>query len=210
MRIVCRLLALASCFALVGFSQPSSLTAAQRRAFERSSPTAAQFEAFKRFAERPAARTAWSNEIGRVDTDRARLVITAMIVEDTAESAQQMRGIRMDLTEGDRKDRLYISEDHLDRFIHGMQDIAKSSHGFCPGRSDAPNRCHGSGVFWMPQGQGFTASECVFGDWCGLVVHQGDFRFTSTHAGDFAELFVAARDELNTYVRRPAAPDETP
>ena len=109
-----------------------------------------------------------------------------MIVEDGTEIARQMRGIRMDLTEGDRRNRFYISENHLGRLIYAMQDIARGSHGFCPGRSDAPNRCHGSGVFWMQQGRGFTASECVYGDWFGLVVHRGDFRFTKTQAADFA------------------------
>ena len=100
MRLVFRPPVLAGCFVAVGLGQPLS-------------PTATQLEAFERFAEGPAARVAWSNEIGRIETDRARAVVTALIVEDAAEVAQPMRGIRIDLTEGDRRDRLYTSADHL-------------------------------------------------------------------------------------------------
>ena len=185
MRFVCRLLVLAGCFVPIGLGQPTS-------------PTAAQLEAFERFAERSTARVAWSNEIGRIETDRARAVVTALIVEDAAEVAQPMRGIRIDLTEGDRTDRLYTSTDHLELLIYELERITRSAT-FSSRESDAPNLCHGSGALRLQLLQGansFTASECVYGDWVGLAVGPGDFRFTNARAAGFAKLFAAARDAL--------------
>ena len=192
MRFCCRLFALAGFLVPVGYAQPSS-------------PTAVQLEAFEHFADRPTTRVAWSKEIGRIETDQARAVITVLIVEDAADRAERMRGIRIDLTQGGLRDRLYTSEDHLERLIYAMEQIptamARSDRSQGAG---APNVCTGSEVFWLQRGHAFYASSCVYTGWSGLQV-TGDawrdepsryFNFTNTAPEDFTELPVAARDEL--------------
>ena len=70
MRFAWCLPALAACF--VGFAAGQS-----------PHPTEAQLKAFERFAETSTARVIWSEEAGRIDTDQARAVITALAVEVT-------------------------------------------------------------------------------------------------------------------------------
>ncbi len=165
-------------------------------------PTASQLEAFRRFAETSTAQVIWSQEAGRIDSDRARAVVTALTVEVTGKRNRRMRGIRIDLTEGDRGGRIYTREEHLNRAINGLGEVAKFPSESPSEDCDTPDRCHGSELFWMQQAHGFAASECTLGsldDWVGLVVHdhqQGNFHFTDKEAADFAKVLVAAGDEL--------------
>jgi len=46
------------------------------------------------FAGLPATHVAWSQEVGRLDTTEAHAVVTALILEDTAQPPDRMRGIR--------------------------------------------------------------------------------------------------------------------
>ena len=180
--------ALAACFATFAAGQSPH-------------PTASQLEAFERFAETSTARVIWSRETGRIDTDRARAVVTTLTVEVTENGNHRMRGVRIDLTEGDRKERIYTSEKHLDRAIAGLAQVAKFSEMPLE-NSDAPIICRGSELFWMQEAPAFTASECTSADWFGLVVHN-NFNFTNEVAEDFAEVLVAARDELKKNSPRP-------
>ena len=173
--------ALAACF--VGFAAGQS-----------PHPTEAQLKAFERFAETSTARVIWSEEAGRIDTDRARAVVTALTVEVTGKRNRRMRGVRIDLTEGDRNERIYTSEEHLDRAIDGLAEVAKISEMPLED-SDTPMICRGSELSWMQPAHGFIASECTSADWFGLVVSQ-NFSFTNKEAEDFAKVLVAARDEL--------------
>ena len=141
--------------------------------------TASQLEAFERFAETSTAPVTWSQEAGRID-----------------------------LSEGDRKDQVYIRKEHLDRAIDGLGEIARFPES--PSEdSDTPDRCRGSELFWRQQGHAFAASECTLGtldDWVGLVVHdhqQGNFHFTDKEAEDFAKVLVAAKGELKKNSPRP-------
>jgi len=161
-----------------------------------TSPTKAELEAFEQFAASPDARIAWSNEIGRIDTDQGRAIVSALVVEDTSGNTGGMRGLRIDLTSGQSRDRVYTSEEHLDRLIDTMQQIAVS----VPSHLSGPGGCHGSGEFLLEMRQdvhAFSASECDLGDWAGLAVGPGDIRFTNKGARHFVDLFRAARDELS-------------
>lgn len=161
---------------------------------QRSMPSAETLEAFGKFANSPNAQEIWSKPIGHIETDRASATVTAIDVANPSDSGRQMRGIRIDLTEGSRADRLYSSEDMLERLITAMDEISR----YVPSPTGEPqiNHCSGSGLFWLQEGHAFSASECTYGDWHGLAVFPGDFRFTRTWADAFGNLFSAARAEL--------------
>jgi len=49
------------------------------------------------FAARPTARVIWSQSVGQLESQDARAMITALIVEDTTSTPSLMRGLRIDL-----------------------------------------------------------------------------------------------------------------
>jgi hypothetical protein len=159
-------------------------------------PSAAQIEALERFAQRPTAQITWSKEVGRIDTDRGHAVITALIVEDATQTPPQMRGIRIDLADGDVKDQVYTSEALLHRLIMALDGITNGLPRF---QSEGHTRgCFGSGIFWQQPGHAFNASACTFPEWAGLSVGTGTakFQFTGIQPELFAGAIARGRDEL--------------
>jgi hypothetical protein len=166
-------------------------------------PTTAQLEAFENYLKQSTAQITWSKEVGRIDTDRAHAVITAIVVEDAAQTPQQMRGVRIDLQDGNLKDQVYAGENLLGRLIQALDEITTGLPRFkATARSQS---CFGSGIFWQQSGHAFSASHCVFGTWEGLSVSTGadTFRFTGIVPGLFAGAIARGRDELLKQGLRP-------
>ena len=172
------------------------------------SPTVSEVEAMEKFAQ-SGARVVWSEEVDRVSSGTATAVITAVILED---AGRQMRGVRIDLADGDVKDRVYTGEPFVERFIAEMDEIATGMLGFF-GNSEsaerAPNRCFGSGILLRARREGahiFGASQCSeTGGWTGLVVSTRSatvpvgpavFRFPGLNPSPFAAAMARARDGL--------------
>src|ERR1700733_2096233 len=131
-------------------------------------PSSSQLEALENLAKLPTAQVTWSKEVGRIDTGRAHAVITALVVEDTTQTPQQRRGIRIDLTDGDVKDQVYTGEDLLGRLIRALDEITDGLPRFhSQGHTSG---CFGSGIFWQQPGHAFAVSQCIFPDWEGLLV----------------------------------------
>ena len=97
---------------------------------QNTNPTASQLEAMERFASKPTAQVAWSKEIDRIDTDQAHAVITALGLDDRTQTPQQMRGVRIDLTGANLNDRVYTSEDLLERLIRALDEISNGPPDF--------------------------------------------------------------------------------
>ncbi len=184
----CRVIALSGVFLAIGSGQTTN-------------PTASQIEALERFASKPTAQITWSKEVARIDTDQAHALITALVVEDGTQTPRQMRGVRIDLTGANQKDRVYTGEDLLARLIQALDEISNGLPHFHSRGSagSGSNSCFGSGVFWQQSGHAFSASQCVFGDWYGLSVNTGSttFQFTALDPSSFASAIARARDELN-------------
>lgn len=188
MHSACRMIALCGLLANLGYPQTIS-------------PTAAQLEAFENFASKPTAHITRSKETGRIDTDQAHAVITALVAEDAAQTPQQMRGIRIDLRGEDVKDQVYTSEEFLERLIKALDEISSGMPYFLRQSSEHPsgNSCFGSGVFWVQSGHAFSASQCIFGNSSGLSVSTGrhnGIRFTGLDPSPFTAAIARARDEL--------------
>jgi len=64
------------------------------------------------FAELPATHVAWSKEVGRIESGEAHAVITALVLEDTAQPPDRMRGIRIELSSRDSKDQFSLETRH--------------------------------------------------------------------------------------------------
>ena len=159
-------------------------------------PTISQIEAMENFAERPTSQVIWSKEVGRLDSDQAHAVITALILRDATQSPQQMRGVRIDLTEGNQEDHVYTSQEHLGRLVQALDEISEGWPRYV--KRIQGQGCFGSGVFWQQEGHAFSASQCVLNRWEGLSVGTGaeSFRFTGVTSSRFADAFTRCRDEL--------------
>jgi len=159
-------------------------------------PTISQIEAMENFAERPTSKVIWSKKVGRIDSDQAHAVITAMILQDATQSPQQVRGLRIDLTEGNQEDHVYTSEEHLGRLIQALDEISEGWPRYV--KRIQGQGCFGSGVFWQQEGHAFSASQCVLNRWEGLSVGTGagSFRFTGVSSSLFAGAITRGQDEL--------------
>jgi hypothetical protein len=76
------------------------------------------------FARMPATHVAWSKEVGRIETDESRAIVTALILEDTAQPPDRMRGIRIELSSGDSKDEIFLGEETLRIYKEALDQIA--------------------------------------------------------------------------------------
>ena len=79
------------------------------------------------FVRQPNARLAWSAEVGRIDTRQAHAIVTAVIVEDTAQPPDRMRGIRIDLSDKDRNDKVYLGEETLVAYRNALDEISREA-----------------------------------------------------------------------------------
>ena len=168
---------------------------------QNTNPTVSQLEAMERFASKPTAQVAWSKEVERIDTDQAHAVITALVLEDRTQTPRQMRGVRIDLTGANLNDRVYTSEDLLERLIRALDEISNTLSLLSSSTATGRSSCFGSGVFWQQGGHAFSASQCTFPDWPGLSVETGSasFRFTALDPSSFAAAIAHAREELKKH-----------
>jgi hypothetical protein len=79
------------------------------------------------FVRQPNTRLAWSTEVGRIDTSRAHAIATAVIVEDTAQPPDRMRGIRILLSDKDRNDEVYLGEETLVAYRDALDEISQEA-----------------------------------------------------------------------------------
>lgn len=79
------------------------------------------------FVRQPSARLAWSTEVGRIDTRQAHATVTAVIVEDTAQPPDRMRGIRIELSDKDRNDEVYLGEETLVAYRNALDEISREA-----------------------------------------------------------------------------------
>ncbi len=148
------------------------------------------------FVAKPSARVTWSGEMAKIDTEQAHAVITALVVEDATQEPAKIRGVKIDLTGAAGKDQVYSSEDGLGQMAAALDEITSWAPRVLtkPGARNA--RCFGSKT-WPQSEHMFSASQCIFPDWSGLVVSTGtQFRFAGIDASQFRPGVIRARFEL--------------
>jgi hypothetical protein len=128
---------------------------------------------------------------------QAHAVIIALSIDDATQTPRLMRGIRIDLTDGDRKDQLYTSEDLLERLIQGLDEITAGLPRFV---SQPHTQSCRSSVMFPAEGHAFSAELCLFGERAHLSVGTRDsicrFQFTGIQPAQFSEAIARGRDEL--------------
>jgi hypothetical protein len=85
-----------------------------------SGPVGTEPSPFEVFTTAPGARAVWSGQAGRIDSGAATALITALSAEN---GAQKMKGVTIDLSEGELRDRIYLNEEATQRTIAALGEI---------------------------------------------------------------------------------------
>jgi hypothetical protein len=163
------------------------------------------------FAQLPATRVAWSSEVGRIDSSEAHAVVTALILEDTAQPPDRMRGMRIHLSSGDSQDDVYLGEETLGVYKNALDQISmdaarERSQGTSRANLTAGGTAYlGAEVFWYadkPARVHALNAAYYFGpESSGLSVdafkHVG-FRFPDQDPSRLSAAIAAAMDQLKS------------
>ncbi len=153
------------------------------------------------FARRPDARVTWSSEVWRAESSEARVVITAIVIEDATALPQRMRGIRIDLANKTASDQVYLDWTRLEVTRKALREISSGIARFRREPADSPYRYLGAEEFWRPYQAIHTlnASYYIAPDSSGLSLsaYKGQgFRFPGRSPSELAAAISRAIDEL--------------
>ena len=75
------------------------------------------------FASHQGVRTTWSSEIARWVQDGTQLIVSAVVLEDSAPSAHKVRGVKVNLSSesNNAKDQVYLDEEAAERTRSDVQ-----------------------------------------------------------------------------------------
>jgi hypothetical protein len=197
MKSVLSLIACAACLLSIGQSQVSPSPSLQ--------PTPLEW-----FARQSATHVAWSDEVGRLDSTEAHAVVTAIVLEDTAQPPDRLRGIRIDLANQSTKDEVYLDEETLGVYEKALNEISHGAPQFRDrsAKNVAPGGAgyFGAEVFWYgdraPRVRALDAAYYFASDSSGLALHAGknaEFRFPDQDPLQLAAAIERAMDELKSH-----------
>ncbi len=159
-------------------------------------------EAFAGFS---ATHVAWSNEVGRLDSIEAHAVVTALILEDTAQPPDRMRGIRIDLRSRDSRDQVFLGEETLAVYKSALGEISQGAPRFRNEYAKAPGGLGylGACVFWyghnVPRVHTLSAAYYIAPDSSGLSLSafkDAEFRFPGHDSSQLSAAIARAMDQL--------------
>lgn len=153
------------------------------------------------FAGQPTARVTWSKEVGRIKSAEARVVVTALVVEDAVQPPHRMSGIRIGLTNQNATDQVYLDEPKLEELKKALEEIERGIKDFRNERGDAPLRYLGSCELRQPRPTLHTLSAAYYiapnSSGLSLSAFKGqEFRFPNRSPSQLAEAIGRAMGEL--------------
>ena len=152
------------------------------------------------FASHQGVRTTWSNEVARWEQEGTRLVLTAVVLED---SAGKFQGVKVDLSGENARDQVYLDEQATERTRLALVEISDAiALTGMPGASS----CMGAKEFWPLYHWPWNKYHELNVDFCGdsknpvLVLHgrgkAGSFRFHGKRPSVLAEILATAMQKL--------------
>jgi hypothetical protein len=162
------------------------------------------------FARQSATHIAWSDEVGRLDSKEAHAVVTAIVLEDTAQPPDRLRGIRINLANESTKDEVYLDEETLGVYKKALDEISHGAPQFRDrfAKNVVPGGASyfGAEVFWygdrVPRVRALDAAYYFASDSSGLALHSGnkrEFRFPNEDPQKLAAAIERAVDQLKSH-----------
>jgi hypothetical protein len=159
------------------------------------------------FAADPTAQVTWSKEVGQIESDEARVTVTAIMIKDAVHTPQRMCGIRLDLANQKASDQVYLEADKLEAVTRALEEIESGMESFRKEPASSPYRYLGAAEFWHPDLKVHTlnAAYYIAPDSSGLSLSackgQG-FRFPDHRPSELAKVIGLAMGELQRYCGR--------
>lgn len=157
------------------------------------------------FAQLPTTHIVWSKEAGRLDSGDAHVVVTGLILEDTAQPPDRMRGIRIDLRNQKSEDQVYLGEETLAAYRDALDEISRFSKE--TKRQDDPGGTHylGACLFWygnkVPRVHALNVADYLAPDSSGLSISafkNAEYRFPGQDAGQLSLTISKAIEQLKS------------
>jgi hypothetical protein len=158
------------------------------------------------FAGQPTAKITWSRKVGQIESDEARVIVTALMIKDAVQPPHQMCGIRFDLANKNTRDQVYLEEAKLGAVRKALEEIDSGIERYRKQPADSPYRYYGSAEFWHPHVKVHTlnAAYYIAPDSSGLSLSaykdQG-FRFPNRRPSELAKAIGKAAEELKQHCR---------
>lgn len=155
------------------------------------------------FASHQGVRMTWFNEVARWEQDGTRLVLTAVVLED---SARKSRGMKVDLSSENARDQVYLDEQATERTRLALLEIS-----YAVALTGMPGAfgCMGAQEFTAKYDWPWNKYHELNVDFCGesknrvLVLHgrgkPGSFRFPGKSPTVLAEILATAMQKLKQH-----------
>ena len=158
------------------------------------------------FANTQGARIIWFNEVGRMEHDGRSVVITALALQDSAQPAHKMRGVKIDLSSRGSHDTIYLDEESTARTRAALEEIANAVSRSGGVRASG---CTGAKEFWPLYDWPWNKYHELNVDYCGdttgsaLVLYgrgkSTSFRFEGEHPMGLAGMLGDAMEQLKQH-----------
>ena len=163
------------------------------------------------FANGRGVRTVWSSEVGRLDRNGTRVVLTALVMEDSSLPTRRARGVRVDLSKPrfwpvHTHDRIYLDEEATERTRAALEEIADA---VASDHSTAGRGCMGAKEFWplydWPWNKYHELNAQVCGDSksSALVLFgrgkRESFQFPGESPASLAAIFTSAMNQVKRH-----------
>lgn len=158
------------------------------------------------FAGQPTAKVTWSKEAGQMESDEARVIVTALIIEDAEQPPYRMCGIRIDLANQNARDQVYLEGTRPEAVKKALEQIESEIESFRKEPASSPYRYRGAAEFWHPHLKVHTlnAAYYIAPDSSGLSLSaykSQQFRFPDHRPSELARVIGQAMDELKHHCR---------
>jgi len=147
------------------------------------------------FANGLGVHTIYSNEVGRLDHNGIRAVLTALVIEDSSLPSRKVRGVRVDLSKSGfglapMHDRIYLDEDATERTRAALEEIADA---VANDHSTTGGGCMGAREFWPLY------------NWPWIKYHELDAQLCGDSKSSKLELFGRGKRESFQFPNEPPA-----
>jgi hypothetical protein len=156
------------------------------------------------FAAQSTAKVTWSREVGQIESDEARVIVTALIIEDALHTPNRMCGVRIDLSNRNARDQVYLEETKLEVVRKALEEIENGIERYRQEPADSPYGYFGAAEFWHPHLKVHTldAAYYIAPDSSGLSLsaYKGQgFRFPDHRPLELAKVIGMATDQLKRH-----------
>ena len=142
-----------------------------------------------------------AKKLGQIQSDEARVIVTALILDDAVQPPHRMCGMRIDLHNQNARDQVYLEEAKAEAVKRALHEIEGEIESFREEPASSPYRYQGAAEFWHPHLKVHTLNAAYYiapeSSGLSLSAYKGqEFRFPDHRPSELAKAIGKAMDEL--------------